>query len=198
MLLEKSGASAWVHYKLDQGIDHVLVDEAQDTAPLQWSVIGKLSEEFFAGEGARQPPRTLFAVGDEKQSIYSFQGARPERFAQERRARRQRLEAAGVVFEHVPLRVSFRSSSEVLKLVDHVFASKPTPCAAWAIRMNRSCMRQRAPYAPGQAELWPMIAKQNIRMMTMTGPQPSTMCRRSARRAIGPPHRHVLSRLDRQ
>lgn len=158
-LLEKSGASAWVHYKLDQGIDHILVDEAQDTAPLQWSVIGKLSEEFFAGEGARQARRTLFAVGDEKQSIYSFQGARPERFAQERRSTQLKAEAAGVVFEHVPLRVSFRSSSEVLKLVDHVFAS------ADAMRgmgdPDEPVMHETArARAPGQAELWPMIAKQ--------------------------------------
>jgi ATP-dependent helicase/nuclease subunit A len=158
-LLEKSGASAWVHYKLDQGIDHILVDEAQDTAPLQWSVIGKLSEEFFAGEGARAWTRTVFAVGDEKQSIYSFQGARPERFAEERRSMETKAKSAEAEFEHVPLRVSFRSSSEVLKLVDHVFASDD------ALRgmgeagepVIHETARSRA---PGQAELWPMIAKQ--------------------------------------
>ena len=67
-------------YKLDGGIDHILVDEAQDTSPQQWRIIAKLAEEFFAGKGARERarPRTLFAVGDEKQSIFSFQGADPE------------------------------------------------------------------------------------------------------------------------
>jgi ATP-dependent helicase/nuclease subunit A len=158
-LLEKSGAGAWVHYKLDQGIDHILVDEAQDTAPLQWSVIGKLTAEFFAGEGARQAPRTLFAVGDEKQSIYSFQGARPERFAQERRSTQAKAESAGFIFEHVPLRVSFRSSSEVLKLVDHVFASSDASRGMGDPDepVTHETARIRA---PGQAELWPMIAKQ--------------------------------------
>lgn len=158
-LLSKSGASAWVHYKLDQGIDHVLVDEAQDTAPLQWSVIGALSDEFFAGEGSRSVTRTVFAVGDEKQSIYSFQGARPERFAEERKRIAGRARAADVEFEQVSLRVSFRSSVEVLKLVDHVFAdpdarrgmgSDDEPVIHETARLG----------APGLVEIWPMIAKE--------------------------------------
>lgn len=158
-LLSKSGASAWVHYKLDQGIDHVLVDEAQDTAPLQWNVIGALSDEFFAGEGARPAARTLFAVGDEKQSIYSFQGARPERFAEERSRIAKLARAADAEFAEVSLRVSFRSSTEVLKLVDHVFAdadalrgmgSADEPVIHETARMQ----------APGVVEVWPMIAKE--------------------------------------
>src|SRR6266571_1424048 len=72
--------SAWVHYKLDQGIDHVLIDEAQDTSPKQWEIIRRLTSEFFAGAGARVVKRTIFAVGDEKQSIFSFQGAAPREF----------------------------------------------------------------------------------------------------------------------
>ncbi len=80
-LLARQDAGPWVQYKLDKGIDHILVDEAQDTSPNQWRVIRLLSEEFFAGKSARDIRRTLFAVGDEKQSIYSFQGAIPEDFA---------------------------------------------------------------------------------------------------------------------
>ncbi len=83
-LLTRSGASNWVHYKLDRGLDHILVDEAQDTSPLQWEVITRLAEEFFAGRGSRDGVRTFFAVGDEKQSIYSFQGAVPAWFARQR------------------------------------------------------------------------------------------------------------------
>ncbi|WP_417433298.1 double-strand break repair helicase AddA [Hoeflea sp.] len=158
-LLSKSGASAWVHYKLDQGIDHVLVDEAQDTAPLQWNVIGALSDEFFAGEGARPATRTLFAVGDEKQSIYSFQGARPERFAEERARIARLARAADAEFEQVSLRVSFRSSTEVLKLVDHVFAD------ADALRgmgsADEPVIHETARIqAPGLVEVWPMIARE--------------------------------------
>ena len=80
-LLRGDGQAAWVHFKLDGGIDHVLVDEAQDTSPEQWDVIAALTGEFFAGAGAREEERTVFAVGDEKQSIYSFQGADPDAFA---------------------------------------------------------------------------------------------------------------------
>jgi ATP-dependent helicase/nuclease subunit A len=74
-----------VHYKLDQGIDHVLIDEAQDTSPKQWEIIRLLTGEFFAGAGARAVNRTIFAVGDEKQSIFSFQGAAPREFDAMRR-----------------------------------------------------------------------------------------------------------------
>ena len=78
MLLEQQRCRAWVLYKLDGGIDHILIDEAQDTSPEQWAIVRKLTEEFFAGEArARTASRTIFAVGDEKQSIFSFQGADP-------------------------------------------------------------------------------------------------------------------------
>ncbi|WP_425105540.1 double-strand break repair helicase AddA [Ancylobacter sp.] len=116
-----SGASAWVHYKLDQGIDHVLLDEAQDTSPEQWEVIRPLVAEFFAGEGARedrQLPRTLFVVGDEKQSIFSFQGADPRRFDT---VRREFEAAGGAGFVHVELQHSFRSAPGILEAVDAVF-----------------------------------------------------------------------------
>ena len=77
--------AAWVHYKLDLGIDHVLIDEAQDTSPAQWEIIKRITAEFFAGAGARASiKRTIFAVGDEKQSIFSFQGAAPYAFAESR------------------------------------------------------------------------------------------------------------------
>ena len=70
-----------MHYKLDRGIDHVLIDEAQDTSPKQWEIVDIAGGEFFAGAGAHERPRTIFAVGDEKQSIFSFQGAAPREFA---------------------------------------------------------------------------------------------------------------------
>src|SRR5690606_6535774 len=79
-LLIGDGVTPWVMFKLDGGIEHILVDEAQDTSPEQWQVIAALAEEFFAGEGAARSERTLFVVGDEKQSIYSFQGADPATF----------------------------------------------------------------------------------------------------------------------
>ena len=111
-------------YKLDGGLDHLLLDEVQDTAPQQWRIAHALTEEFFAGAGARDATRTVFAVGDRKQSIYSFQGADTTEFDRShdellRRARRRRRQA---VVEDVALDVSFRSTAPVLALVDAVFA----------------------------------------------------------------------------
>ncbi|WP_105372225.1 double-strand break repair helicase AddA [Neorhizobium huautlense] len=121
-LLTREGVGAWVHYKLDQGIDHILVDEAQDTSPIQWTVIKSLAEDFYSGASARAARRTIFAVGDEKQSIYSFQGARPERFAEERSETERRVTGSGQPFHPVRLPLSFRSTADVLAAVDQVFS----------------------------------------------------------------------------
>jgi len=121
LLTRADGAAAWVLYKLDYGIGHVLVDEAQDTSPPQWQVIGALIDEFFAGEGIPRPARTVFAVGDEKQSIYSFQGADPAEFSGQGQILRRKATNAGLAFEKVPLTISFRSTEAVLAQVDKVF-----------------------------------------------------------------------------
>lgn len=124
-LTGKSGMAAWVLYKLDQKLAHVLVDEAQDTSPAQWSILNQLTGEFFAGAGrpgAGGPlSRSLFVVGDEKQSIYSFQGASPDRMEAEFQAYRRRAEAVGAAFERIELKVSWRSTEDVLGFVDGVF-----------------------------------------------------------------------------
>ena len=109
---------AWVRYKLDAGITHILVDESQDTNPEQWKVVDALAEEFFAGEGAAQRPRSLFAVGDPKQSIFSFQGAEPALFAESGETYRQKADAAGRTFRHMPMAASFRTLQAVLDAVD--------------------------------------------------------------------------------
>ena len=85
LTLVTRSSAAWVLHKLDARLDHLLIDEAQDTSPEQWLILSALTEEFFAGEGARTGCRTVFAVGDEKQSIFSFQGAAPEKFAEMKR-----------------------------------------------------------------------------------------------------------------
>ncbi|MGI9464596.1 MAG: UvrD-helicase domain-containing protein, partial [Aestuariivirgaceae bacterium] len=122
-LLDGQHASLWVLFKLDGGLDHVLIDEAQDTSPQQWSIIAKLTEEFFAGEGARaDAERTVFAVGDYKQSIFSFQGADPAAFAGMQDYFRSRIADAGSNLTEVPLQVSFRSTPQVLQVVDAVFS----------------------------------------------------------------------------
>jgi ATP-dependent helicase/nuclease subunit A len=122
-LLVRADAGAWVLYKMDGGIDHVLLDEAQDTAPPQWDILRALTAEFFSGAGVRSltKPRTLFIVGDEKQSIYSFQGAAPEQLSQEAAGYAEAAAGAGLAFEAAPLLASWRSTPEVLRFVDAVF-----------------------------------------------------------------------------
>ncbi|MCR6629976.1 MAG: double-strand break repair helicase AddA [Magnetospirillum sp.] len=121
-LLAKPGVAPWVLYKLDGGIDHVLIDEAQDTNPDQWAVVAALTEEFFAGLGARERLRTVFAVGDVKQSIYSFQRADPRAFEEMRRRFAEAVPAAERRWAEIPLNLSFRSTRAVLDAVNAVFA----------------------------------------------------------------------------
>ncbi len=145
---------AWVHYKLDQGIDHILVDEAQDTSPQQWQIIKLLANEMTTGEGAaedRGRARSLFAVGDVKQSIYRFQGAAPEEFAAMRDFFETRLTEAERGFKPVALDLSFRSAAPILKLVDEVFGDVPL-----AARGGQGVLHAaRWADAPGLVELWP-------------------------------------------
>ncbi len=118
------GAAQWVLFKLDEGLDHILVDEAQDTSPTQWQVISGLAQEFFANVAgsAGAADRTVFAVGDEKQSIYGFQGAAPHMLAESGARFAAEVRAAGKPWEDVALTLSFRSTRPVLDAVDQVFA----------------------------------------------------------------------------
>ena len=118
----EGGASGWVHFKLDRGVDHVLIDEAQDTSPRQWDIVEHLISEFTSGEGARGGvKRTIFAVGDEKQSIFSFQGAVPREFDTRGKRLQKKFSGANLKFEKISFRHSFRSGRAILQSVDHVF-----------------------------------------------------------------------------
>lgn len=153
MLLDP-GVAAWVLWRLDGGIDHVLVDEAQDTSPAQWQVVRAVSEEFFAGESARRDNRTIFVVGDEKQSIYSFQGADPGAFGLMRDHYREALDHIGQALESCDLIHSFRSARPVLALVDAVFAG---PAG-----IGLAIARPHEPFfedLPGRVEVWPFLPK---------------------------------------
>ncbi len=146
---------AWVLYKLDGGLDHLLLDEVQDTAPAQWAIAHALTEEFFAGTGAREENRTVFAVGDRKQSIYSFQGADADEFDRARATLARRVRQAEQLWRETPLDVSFRSTRPVLDLVDRVFAD-PT-AAAGVVEPGQMLqhLADRADHA-GSVELWPL------------------------------------------
>ncbi len=162
LLRGKDGVPAvpWVLFKLDGGLDHILIDEAQDTNPEQWQVVSSIAEEFFAGLSARdggEVTRTVFAVGDEKQSIFSFQRADPAEFARMRRHFQTRAKAAERDWHAVDLDISFRSTATVLQTVDAVFrldtakdgvASETSP-----VIRHRAFRRGHA----GLVELWPPV-----------------------------------------
>src|SRR5258705_8391302 len=156
-LLHRRGAAQWVLYKLDGGIDHVLIDEAQDTSPEQWEIIQKLTEEFFAGLGReRGQRRTIFAVGDEKQSIFSFQGADPTQFEINRRHFAEVIAGADQHLLEVPLITSRRSAPEILAFVDKVFESQ-TARAGLTVRDTRIKHVAYRETAKGGIEFWPAL-----------------------------------------
>ncbi|MEK9672200.1 MAG: double-strand break repair helicase AddA [Rhodospirillaceae bacterium] len=160
----RAGAAAWVHYKLDGGIAHVLVDEAQDTAPDQWAILKALADEFYAGEGRWEDghgdtSRTVFAVGDEKQSIYSFQGADPRGFEAARDHFAARARAAGqlaTLDRPLEMAVSFRSVPPVLDCVDRTFEDEEIRGALTPT--DRAVRHLADRYRDGGVvELWPVV-----------------------------------------
>ncbi len=156
-LLSKKNAPQWILYKLDNGIDHILVDEAQDTSPEQWQIIQKLTEEFFHGIGSRESDviRTIFAVGDEKQSIYSFQDADPELFIKMAQYFAEQVHQAKQNFQKISMDINFRSSPVILNSVDAVFKNPE-------MQQNVSLKKQNIEHIayhhdrPGVVELWPI------------------------------------------
>jgi len=158
--LFKSPGAQWVLYKLDGGIDHVLIDEAQDTSPSQWAVVRSIAAEFFAGVGAERPfqspVRTVFAVGDINQSIMSFQGARPIEFVTSQQLVHALAGGDTTTFEHVSLIHSFRSTTSVLELVDAVFAD-PDAADGVPLETPRSAHIANRNKDRGFVEVWPLV-----------------------------------------
>ncbi|MBI2254531.1 MAG: double-strand break repair helicase AddA [Proteobacteria bacterium] len=164
-LLARPGIAPWVLYKLDGGIDHILIDEGQDTSPAQWDILKTIAAELIAGKGRDRPredqPRSIFAVGDFKQSIFSFQGAEPRAFLDARDHFAAQLHRSvdrsdtRTPFENVDLNVSFRSSPAVLSLVDQVFAG---PAKQGVIEPGADAIRHLAARsgAAGLVEAWPL------------------------------------------
>lgn len=154
-LLQRSSPS-WVLYKLDSQIDHILLDEAQDTSAPQWEILAAIADEFSAGEGARRIARSFFAVGDEKQSIFSFQGAAPEKFEEMRQDFMARFDASDRRFESIELTLSFRSAPGILGAVDAVFAHGAN--GAGLGRAGHGLMHQSVKAdVPALVEIWPLV-----------------------------------------
>jgi ATP-dependent helicase/nuclease subunit A len=155
-LLTEESQGPWVRYKLDAGISHILVDEGQDTNLQQWDVIDALVEDFFVGDSAADRPRTIFAVGDQKQSIFSFQGANPEEFVNAGRKYEFSARAVHAEVARVPLKYSFRTLPEVLNAVDTVFNNRPDLRVGAMEEDGLSHDTARADQG-GSVTLWPPI-----------------------------------------
>ena len=148
-------SSGWVHYKLDRGVDHVLIDEAQDTSPRQWDIVAHIISEFTSGEGARDGvERTIFAVGDEKQSIFSFQGAAPREFDTRRRGLEKKFRDAGLKFDPVSFTYSFRSGLAILQSVDFVFRDETIYRSIHSVETGYPIHNSLADAGPSLIDLW--------------------------------------------
>lgn len=158
LLAGDEGQGAWVRYKLDSRLKHVLVDEAQDTDYDQWQILAALREEFFSGEGQHEGRRTMFAVGDPKQAIYRFRGAVPDLFAELYPELAAQAEAVGQSVEKVELQTSFRSSPPILQAVDQVFA---TPERRRLVDGQSQPLKHHSVHvnAAGRVEIWPAEPK---------------------------------------
>ena len=153
-LLNDPAMAQWVLFRLDGGIDHILVDEAQDTSPGQWRVIESLTAEFTSGIGVRDRPRTLFVVGDPKQSIYSFQGADIAVFDAMRARFADAFRAVQAPMQDLTLKHSFRSSPGILRAVDAAFQGD----AAQGLG-GPPDHRAFHEALSGRIDLWPALAK---------------------------------------
>ncbi|AOH85434.1 DNA helicase UvrD [Sphingomonas panacis] len=169
-LLGQPGIGEWVRFKLDRETSHILIDEAQDTNPEQWAIIGALADEFFAGEGAHGgETRTLFTVGDFKQAIFGFQGTDPAFFAAaedrfgklargawdaEEELRKLGHPTAAGAWNRLSLTQSFRSTRPVLEFVDATMAVLPEPGLGAVAVLERHASEVPG---PGTVTLWPLI-----------------------------------------
>lgn len=157
-LLARLDVAPWVLFKLDAQVDHILIDEAQDTNREQWKVVEALTAEFFSGEGASEKTRTVFAVGDAKQSIFSFQRADPKEFVAARDRVFHRARQAELRAESVPLNLSFRSGGAVLSLVDAVFDKTADAWHGLSADLEHVKHEFVRKGHGGMVELWPLEA----------------------------------------
>lgn len=162
-LLSAGGSRDWVRYKLDAGITHILVDESQDTNAQQWRVIHALADDFFDGNSAVERPRTLFAVGDKKQSIYSFQGAAPALFSETGTELAIKARHARREWQDVRLKASFRTLPALLDAVDKVFAA-PELSAALLSQDDYDGHESARIHQGGSVTLWPPVRQEDMEL----------------------------------
>lgn len=154
-LLTNPEFSDWIKMKMDGSFDHVLIDESQDTNHQQWQIVKMLTEDFFSGAGATNKNRTIFIVGDEKQSIYSFQGAEADISEKIFSYFHDKLKDYPTQLHKIDLSNSFRSLPIILNAVDATFSSEKEKSAISKV----SDFQGHKPIREGigHFEIWPQI-----------------------------------------
>lgn len=158
-LLTRADIRDWIRYRLDRGIDHLLVDEAQDTSPKQWEIINAVTGDFYSGNTASNIDRTVFVVGDEKQSIFSFQGAEPSEFDRQEKRLKNQVEEADKQYHAGRLELSFRSTQDVLHAVDAVFNvdENMRGLTQSGEKPIHDAIRSKH---PGEVQVWPLFKQE--------------------------------------
>lgn len=156
-LFSNPDSMGWVLSQLDLSLTHILVDEAQDTSPIQWDILRMIAGDFFAEGDCNTTPHAMFVVGDSKQSIYGFQGADPTAFADSRQSIAEQIKNNMRDIKEVPLAQSFRSTAPVLSTVDAFFNDQYVISISNFSNNNHKCFRRDA---PGLVEIYPLAAKQ--------------------------------------
>ena len=181
-LFDNREIAPWVQYKLDAGIDHILVDESQDTNARQWRVVKALADEFFTGAGAVERSRSIFAVGDQKQSIYSFQGAQPVLFGETGRDMERRARAAAKPFEQVRLHTSFRTLNAILDAVDRVTGREDIRQAL--LSLDKVIHQAARVQEGGSVTLWPPVQEAKAERDISQWPKEAVEAEQSAARQV--------------
>lgn len=163
-LLTKRDIMPWIMFKLDSTIEHILVDEAQDTTPLQWEIIKAFAKEFFSGESAHEEkkptPRTIFVVGDIKQSIYHFQGANPNYLNHVKQYLKSLVTESKNSWLELPLTTSYRSAPGIINFVNKVTANLFNNTKSPYLNENlEHSVYEKNITEPCQIEIWPAIIK---------------------------------------
>ena len=150
-VLENPEFSDWIKLKMDSSFDHILIDEAQDTNPIQWSIIKSLTDDFFSGESSSNKSRSIFVVGDEKQSIMGFQGAD---INQTKLFYDYLLQKSNFQLQNIDLNISFRSGINILNLVDDVFNNNDCNLNKSLCKIGKYTNHQSFRQSAGYVEIW--------------------------------------------
>ncbi|CAK6508316.1 MAG: exodeoxyribonuclease V subunit beta [Rickettsia endosymbiont of Ixodes ricinus] len=176
-LLNNKTMHKWLLHKLESEINHILVDEAQDTSPPQWNIITTLITEFNAADKQQNVipwlvhsiqekikkdwiPRfdrgmTIFIVGDDKQSIFSFQGADLHNFSLVNEQLKANLTSTNKKFKNITLEYSYRSCAEILQFTHNVLKNIKSDYPSLFLSNNPLISSLRT--HQGIITVWPLV-----------------------------------------